>query len=48
MPDEHVNPPTPSMDDKNIPSPPTRTVDEYHADCALGIQRIGKPTDKKG
>lgn len=28
--------------------PPARTTDEYHADCQLGIQRIGKPLDKKG
>lgn len=40
--------PTPSMDDKHIPSPPVRTVEEYHADCQLGITRIGKPQDKKG
>jgi len=38
---------TPSMDDKATPSPPVRTVEEYHADCQLGIQRIGKPQDKQ-
>jgi len=35
------------MDDKATPSPPVRTVEEYHADCQLGIQRIGKPQDKQ-
>lgn len=40
--------PTPSMDDKDTPSPPVRTTEQYLADCAAGIQRVGKPTDKKG
>lgn len=39
--------PTPSMDDKHIPSPPVRVVEDYLADCRLGIQRIGKPKDNK-
>jgi hypothetical protein len=41
-------PVTPSMDDKDIPSPPTRTTAQYDADCAAGIQRVGKPRDRKG
>lgn len=40
--------PTPSMDDKNIPSPPTRTTDQYEADKLAGVQPVGDPTDKKG
>ena len=28
--------------------PPVRTVEEYLADCQLGIQRVGKPISKKG
>jgi hypothetical protein len=39
---------TPSMDDKHIPSPPTRTVEQYEADKERGINPVGKPTDKKG
>lgn len=33
--------PTPSMDDKDTPSPPIRTVDDYHFDRAYGFERIG-------
>lgn len=40
--------PTPSMDDKDTPSPPTRTTDEYIRDRERGIQRIGKPTYRGG
>lgn len=40
--------PTPSMDDKATPSPPVRTTEQYLADCAAGIQRVGKPVDRKG
>jgi len=40
--------PTPSMDDKHIPSPPIRTNEQYEKDKAAGIQPIGKPVDKKG
>jgi hypothetical protein len=36
----------PSMDEKHIPSPPTRTVEEYEADKAAGIFRGGKPYDR--
>lgn len=39
---------TPSMDDKDTPSPPTRTNDQYEADKEKGIQPVGNPTDKKG
>jgi hypothetical protein len=39
------NRPTPSMDDKHIPSPPIRTTDEYEADKEAGIQRVGRPID---
>lgn len=39
---------TPSMDDKDTPSPPTRTTQEYERDCAAGIQRVGHPRDRKG
>lgn len=39
--------PTPSMDDKNIPSPPVRTTEQYEADCAKGSQRVGKPQDRE-
>jgi hypothetical protein len=39
--------PTPSMDDKSIPSPPTRTVAEYEADKARGVQPVGRPVDAK-
>ena len=40
--------PTPSMDDKDRPSPPIRTTEEYEADCAAGIQRVGTLVDRKG
>ena len=33
--------PTPSLDDKDKPSPPIRTSEEYHRDCENGFQRIG-------
>jgi hypothetical protein len=39
---------TPSMDDKDVPSPPVRTTDQYEVDCAAGITRVGKPLDAKG
>lgn len=39
---------TPSMDDKDTPSPPTRTVEQYMADKEKGINPIGHPLDKKG
>lgn len=42
------NQPTPSMDNKDVPSPPIRTTEEYRADQDAGIQRIGKPVDKSG
>lgn len=29
--------PAPSMDEKDIPSPPIRTTAEYERDCDLGI-----------
>lgn len=32
---------TPSMDEKDIPSPPLRTTEEYEADKAAGIVRGG-------
>lgn len=38
---------TPSMDDKATPSPPVRTTEQYEADCLAGIQRVGKPKDRK-
>jgi hypothetical protein len=40
--------PTPSMDDKDTPSPPVRTTEQWHADQAAGIQRIGRPTYRNG
>lgn len=40
--------PTPSMDDKSIPSPPVRTTEQYDADKQAGIQRVGKPTYRGG
>ncbi len=40
--------PTPSMDDKHIPSPPTRTTEQYEADKESGVQPVGFPVDKKG
>ena len=43
-----AEPRTPSMDDKDKPSPPVRTTDEYLADCRAGVQRIGKPTFRGG
>lgn len=39
---------TPSMDDKNTPSPPTRTTEQYEADKEAGVQPVGFPIDKKG
>lgn len=36
---------TPSMDDKDTPSPPIRTNEEYEADKRAGIERVGKPSD---
>jgi hypothetical protein len=39
---------TPSMDDKDIPSPPTRSNEQYQADKEKGVQPVGKPVDKKG
>lgn len=41
-------PKTPSMDDKDTPSPPTRTVEQYVDDKEKGINPIGHPVDKKG
>jgi hypothetical protein len=38
---------TPSMDDKATPSLPARTTEQYDADCQAGIQRVGKPKDRK-
>lgn len=40
--------PTPSMDDKHVPSPPVRTSEQYEADKKAGIQRIGHPTYRGG
>jgi hypothetical protein len=34
---------TPSMDDKDTPSPPSRTTEEYERDKAAGIVRGGHP-----
>lgn len=31
---------TPSMDDKQIPSPPVRTTEQYEKDKAAGINRV--------
>lgn len=28
--------------------PPIRTTEQYHVDKAAGIERVGKPIDKKG
>ena len=39
--------PTPSLDDKHVPSPPIRTGDEYRADQQAGIQRIGNPIERQ-
>ena len=39
---------TPSMDDKHIPSPPTRTTEQYEKDKEDGRQPVGRPVDKKG
>lgn len=36
----------PSMDDKDTPSPPTRTQAQYDADKAAGINPYGKPYDR--
>ncbi|MER8619188.1 hypothetical protein NKG99_20515 [Mesorhizobium sp. M1409] len=38
---------TPSMDDKDTPSPPVRTTEKYERDKAAGIERIGSPGDRK-
>lgn len=42
--------PTPSMDNKDTPSPPIRTVEEWHQDEANGFQRVGRAVygTKKG
>lgn len=40
--------PTPSMDDKDIPSPPTRSTEQYEMDKLMGIQPVGHPADNKG
>jgi hypothetical protein len=40
--------PTPSMDDKSIPSPPARSHEQYLADKEAGVQPVGKPKDKNG
>ena len=37
---------TPSMDDKDTPSPPLRTTEQYEADKAAGIVRGGQPLEK--
>jgi len=47
MADEPKEPVTPSMDDKATSSPPVRTTEQYDADCRAGIQRVGKPKDRK-
>lgn len=47
MADTPEDPPVPSMDDKATPSPPTRTTEQYEADCRAGVQRVGKPKDRK-
>lgn len=36
----------PSMDQKDTPSPPTRTQAQYDADKAAGIHPYGKPYDR--
>lgn len=38
---------TPSMDDKSVPSPPTRNHEQYMADCKAGINPIGHPLDAR-
>lgn len=43
-----AEPVTPSMDDKDTPSPPVRTTEQYHRDTEAGVQRVGKPVDRKG
>ncbi len=40
--------PKPKPKPVEVFQPPARTTDEYHYDCQHGIQRIGKPIDKKG
>ena len=37
----------PSMDDKDTPSPPIRTTNQYEADREAGINPIGYPESKK-
>jgi hypothetical protein len=43
----HWDDPAPSMDDKDLPSPPLRTTEEYERDMAAGIVvpigRVYKP-----
>lgn len=41
-------PRTPHMDDKHIPSPPTRTVEQYEEDKKKGINPVGQVIDKLG
>lgn len=36
----------PSMDDKDTPSPPRRSHEQYEADKAAGINPFGKPYDR--
>jgi hypothetical protein len=38
---------TPSMDDKDTPSPPTRTVWQYEADKRLGVNGPPYPSDER-
>jgi hypothetical protein len=40
--------PTPSMDDKDIPSPPVRTNEQYIRDSNNGVQRVGQPSYRGG
>lgn len=40
-------PRVPSMDDKDTPSPPGRTVAQYEADKRLGVNGPPYPTDKE-
>lgn len=37
---------TPSMDEKDTPSPPCRTIEQYNADKAAGINPYGKAYDR--
>lgn len=39
--------PTPSMDNKDIPSPPTRDHAKYQADKETGINPVGHPRDAR-